>query len=596
MRKVTILLLLTVLAAAPFAFADSGYFADAESQYPNIVGTKLDSCSLCHTSSIPARNPYGAAYASAGHSFTSIEDADSDGDGASNFDEIIALTWPGDATDTPTGSVQVTIGPPDAISAGAQWRLDAGTYQNSGATVSGVVVGNHTVQFKAIDGWAAPADSAITVAADQTATASGTYTQQQQTTIVPNVVGMTQAAATSAIANAGFSVGTVTEAPSETVPAGQVISQNPAAGTSAAPGSAVSFVVSTGGATATAPELGVSPHSRSVGSASGVTSFEVSNVGSGALDWTASVATGGDWLTITSGSAGTNAGAIQLSFGVNAAASSRNGSVRVTASGAAGSPAEVTVTQAGQQSPGDDDDEEEEDAEEEGDDGGSEDHAEDHNGDDEDAVQASCTYKELFRTEWPLLAADLGLGQNTAQESEREGRIRERWAIAMVRWVLCSPYQHPLLDQVMNAYQANLAALESEPAAVAERVAPYRHVLAALLLVSQNRQDRLKDLLGLQNDYVVVHKPDKAAISNEPFSDLGDLDNDSITNVEEYQRALLAGSSISAFAYMAADSSAANLEPTPVAGTAGTALLAGILVFGGLAVLRIRRRRRRQTL
>lgn len=67
---------------------------------------------------------------------------------------------------------------------------------------------------------------------------------------VPNVVGMTQAAASTAITGAGLTVGTVTMASSATVASGNVISENPAAGTNAALGSAVSLTVSTGPAVA----------------------------------------------------------------------------------------------------------------------------------------------------------------------------------------------------------------------------------------------------------------------------------------------------------------------------------------------------------
>ena len=63
---------------------------------------------------------------------------------------------------------------------------------------------------------------------------------------VPNVVGLTQAAATTAITNAGLVVGTVTSQSDPNIPAGQVISQNPAAGASVAAGSAVNLVVSSG--------------------------------------------------------------------------------------------------------------------------------------------------------------------------------------------------------------------------------------------------------------------------------------------------------------------------------------------------------------
>ena len=66
------------------------------------------------------------------------------------------------------------------------------------------------------------------------------------TVSVPNVVNLTQAAASAAIASAGLTVGTVSTAPSTTVPAGSVISQNPSGGTLVSPGSAVALVVSSG--------------------------------------------------------------------------------------------------------------------------------------------------------------------------------------------------------------------------------------------------------------------------------------------------------------------------------------------------------------
>jgi RHS repeat-associated protein len=63
---------------------------------------------------------------------------------------------------------------------------------------------------------------------------------------VPDVVGMAQAGAEAAISAAGLAVGGITTAHSETVPAGNVISQSPAAGTSVLQGSAVSLVISLG--------------------------------------------------------------------------------------------------------------------------------------------------------------------------------------------------------------------------------------------------------------------------------------------------------------------------------------------------------------
>lgn len=72
---------------------------------------------------------------------------------------------------------------------------------------------------------------------------------------IPNVVGLTQAAATTAITGGGFTLGTVTTAHDPIVPFGYVISQNPAAGTPEAPGFPVDILVSLGIALVTVPNV-----------------------------------------------------------------------------------------------------------------------------------------------------------------------------------------------------------------------------------------------------------------------------------------------------------------------------------------------------
>jgi beta-lactam-binding protein with PASTA domain len=72
---------------------------------------------------------------------------------------------------------------------------------------------------------------------------------------VPNVVGMTQAAASTSITGAGLTVGTVTMASSNSVASGDVISQTPAASTSVASGSAVALTVSSGPAPVAVPNV-----------------------------------------------------------------------------------------------------------------------------------------------------------------------------------------------------------------------------------------------------------------------------------------------------------------------------------------------------
>ena len=63
---------------------------------------------------------------------------------------------------------------------------------------------------------------------------------------VPDVVGLTQSAATTAIQKASLVVNTVTTASSNAVPSGHVVSESPPAGTATTLGSAVNLVVSSG--------------------------------------------------------------------------------------------------------------------------------------------------------------------------------------------------------------------------------------------------------------------------------------------------------------------------------------------------------------
>ena len=72
---------------------------------------------------------------------------------------------------------------------------------------------------------------------------------------VPNVEGLTQDAATTAITAAKLAVGTVTQQTSNTVATGKVISQDPASGSSVAQGSPVNLVISSGPQMVTVPNV-----------------------------------------------------------------------------------------------------------------------------------------------------------------------------------------------------------------------------------------------------------------------------------------------------------------------------------------------------
>ena len=76
-----------------------------------------------------------------------------------------------------------------------------------------------------------------------------------QIATVPNVEGLTQDAATTAITGAKLKVGTVTQQTSDTVTTGRLISQEPASGSSLAEGSPVNLVISSGRQMVAVPNL-----------------------------------------------------------------------------------------------------------------------------------------------------------------------------------------------------------------------------------------------------------------------------------------------------------------------------------------------------
>jgi hypothetical protein len=85
------------------------------------------------------------------------------------------------------GSLQVTLSPAGAIMLGAQWQLDGGAWQNSGATLTNLPVATHTVSFSAIPSWTSPTNYPVAIASNQTAHIAGIYQQQGavQVTIGP---------------------------------------------------------------------------------------------------------------------------------------------------------------------------------------------------------------------------------------------------------------------------------------------------------------------------------------------------------------------------------------------------------------------------
>lgn len=101
------LVALFVLAFSTGALAVGGYLDTFNTKY-GTAGTRLSSCSVCHTTT-PSTNAYGKAFTNnhTGSTTTSqamskIEPVDSDGDTFTNLAEINARTFPGNSADKPS--------------------------------------------------------------------------------------------------------------------------------------------------------------------------------------------------------------------------------------------------------------------------------------------------------------------------------------------------------------------------------------------------------------------------------------------------------------------------------------------------------------
>lgn len=76
---------------------------------------------------------------------------------------------------TATGALHVVI-EPASLASTATWRLDGGaTAYATGATVSGLSVGAHTVAFSPVAGWRTPAQQTVTVVSGEVAQVTGRY-------------------------------------------------------------------------------------------------------------------------------------------------------------------------------------------------------------------------------------------------------------------------------------------------------------------------------------------------------------------------------------------------------------------------------------
>ncbi len=74
------------------------------------------------------------------------------------------------------GSLQVTITPTNAAEFSAQWQLNGGALQNSGAIVTNLPAGTYLLSFGPALGWTPPSDLFVTITNGETTITNGNYT------------------------------------------------------------------------------------------------------------------------------------------------------------------------------------------------------------------------------------------------------------------------------------------------------------------------------------------------------------------------------------------------------------------------------------
>ncbi|MEI7728714.1 MAG: kelch repeat-containing protein [Verrucomicrobiota bacterium] len=106
-------------------------------------------------------------------------------------------------TGTPNGSLALKLNPAEAVTNGAQWQVDGRIFQTNEAVVNHLSAGNHTVTFKNIVGWLAPASQTVSVSQNITNAFLGTYTLAYSISVSasPSIGGMTSGGGTFAAGN-----------------------------------------------------------------------------------------------------------------------------------------------------------------------------------------------------------------------------------------------------------------------------------------------------------------------------------------------------------------------------------------------------------
>jgi len=134
--------LLFILAQDVEAKNESEFLPAFEATYPAAVGSRIDSCTLCHNvqGSEYKLNSYAKQWKE-DENFVAINNLDADGDGYTNVEEINAHTFPGNASDNPS-TVTTTTTVPGATTTTAAPGSGSAIYQAHCASCHGGGGGN----------------------------------------------------------------------------------------------------------------------------------------------------------------------------------------------------------------------------------------------------------------------------------------------------------------------------------------------------------------------------------------------------------------------------------------------------------------------
>jgi uncharacterized repeat protein (TIGR03803 family) len=130
------------------------------------------------------------------------------GGSANNAGALFSFT-PSGGGGGPVTALRVNLLPSGAVKAGAQWKLNAGTLQNSGALLTGVNPGPAVIVYQSVTGWTAPAPQIISITAGITNTITGTYTAADIT--LPTLKVISPTSKTSVNSNLFTATGTASD-------------------------------------------------------------------------------------------------------------------------------------------------------------------------------------------------------------------------------------------------------------------------------------------------------------------------------------------------------------------------------------------------